>query len=125
TASRKLDECVGPVVRRSVTSETLTAHGCEIELSLGPVTAVSSITEDGTALTAGDYYLEPYRPDPTLYSGVIVRRASDYAIPWRCGLGLVQVGYLAGRFEATADVPDVYKTACGLILQNLWRAWDN
>lgn len=125
TASRRLDECVGPVVKRSVTSETCTPHGSTIELSMGPVTAVSSITEDGTAVSSSDWYALPYKPNPQLLSGVIVRRAGDYPYPWRCGLGLVTVGYLAGRFASTTAVEAKYKQGCALILKNLWRTYEN
>jgi hypothetical protein len=125
TASRRLDEGCGPVVRRSVTSETVKVSGCHAELHLGPVTAISSVTEDGTALSAADWYAEPYRPNPTLYSGIIVRRAGDYAYPWETGMGRVTVGYLAGRFASTATVEAKYKQACGLILKNLWRTYES
>ncbi len=125
TASRRLDECVGPVIKRSVTSETMTARGCHIELSMGPVTAVSSVTENGVTLSASDWYAEPYRPNPTLYSGIIVRRAGDYPIGWLTGLGFVKVGYLAGRFASTTTVEAKYKQGCALILKNLWRTYEN
>lgn len=124
-ASRRLDEGVGPVVRRSVTSETAKVYGSHIELSMGPVSAVSSVTEDGTALSASDWYAEPYRPDPTLLSGVIVRRTGDYPAGWQCGLGFVKVGYLAGRYASTTQVAAKYKHACGLILKNLWRSYES
>jgi hypothetical protein len=124
-ASRRLDVCVGPVVRRSVTSETCAPHGSVIELAYGPVTAVSSVTEAGTALAAGDWYAEPYRPNPTLLSGVLVRRSGDFDHPWDCERGTVTVGYLAGRFASTTSVDPVYKQACGLILKNLWRSYED
>ncbi len=125
TASRTLDMCVGPVVKRSVTSETVQPHGSYLELSMGPVTAVSTVTENGTTLTSSEWYAEPYRPNPTLLSGVVVRRAGDYPTSWVCGLGLVKVGYLAGRFASTTTVEARYKQAAALILKNLWRTYES
>lgn len=124
-ASRRLDECVGPVVKRSITSETCSPHGSMVELSMGPVSAISSVTEDGTALAAADWYALPYKPNPQLLSGVIVRRAGDYEYPWDCGLGTVTVGYLAGRFASTSSVEAKYKQGCALILKNLWRTYED
>lgn len=123
--SERLDEGCGPVVVRSVTSETVTAYGTRIELSQGPLTAVSSITENGTALTASDWYAEPYRPDPQLLSGVIVRRIADRPTGWACGLGQIQVGYLAGRFASTTQVSAKYKQAAQIMLKNWWRTFEN
>jgi len=64
--SARLDELVGPVVRRTITGETHDGGGHVIRLRYYPVTAVTSVTEyDGTVATV--------RPSLKIQSNVGVR----------------------------------------------------
>lgn len=135
TVSRRLDTYIGPIVQRSVTSEIHDGRGTRIELGLGPISAISTVTEyqgnTATVLTAetpgveptDGYYAERYAPNPTLLSGVLVRRISGHDSCWQLGRGNVQVGYLAGRATATSTVDPIYKEAGALMLRNLWRSY--
>lgn len=137
TASRRLDEAIGPVVHRTVTAEVHDGGGWAIELNHGPVSSIASITEyQGatstvvTAESAGSqpndgYYAERYAPNPSLFSGVIVRRTSGYDSAWPCGRGNVLVTYTAGRAATTGAVDRRYKEAAVLIVRNLWRTYEN
>ncbi len=119
SASRLLDQWVGPTVRRTVTAEPYD-DACgrgSIVLAQRPVTSITSITEDGTALTADDYLSGRYTPDPTLLDGILRRRIGDRDGLWS---GPVEVTYVAGRYAATAGVDARFKRACAIVLQNLW-----
>lgn len=135
SVSRRLDTFAGPVVRRSVTSEVHSGGGSRIELNQGPVYAVASVTEyQGatatavTAETAGTqpsegFYAERYVPNPSLLSGILIRRVSGHDSCWYWGRGNIQVTYTAGRAESTGTVDPVYKEAAALMLRNLWRSY--
>lgn len=137
TVSRKLDECVGPVVRRTVTAERHNGGSRSIELGYGPVSSVSTVTEyqgdtavtlteqtAGTTPTNG-WFGERYQPDRSLYSGIIVRTYGGQAGGWWAGVGSVAVTYTAGRATATSTVDARYKEAGVLMLRNLWRPYEN
>ena len=100
---------VGPIITRAVTAEVHTGGRCTLELNHGPVTEVGSVTEyQGassvvvTAETAGSeptdgFYAERYAPNPSLLSGVLVRRYSGNDGVWWPGRGNIQITYTAGR----------------------------
>jgi len=137
TASRRLDEAIGPVIQRSVTAEEHDGGGCTIELQWGPVSAISSVTEyqgetalvitaDTPGASATDGYLaERYKPDRSLLSGMLIRRISGYDSGWYAGRGNITVSYLAGRVASETQVEPRHKEAAGLILRNLWRPYEN
>lgn len=135
TVSRRLDDLIGPVVQRVVTAEEAQGHGCHLELSQGPVTAISSVVEyqgttavtltretPGTEPTDG-YKAARYAPDPSLMSGVLVRRSSGSTHYW--WPGSVVVTYTAGRVASTTSVDARHKEAAVLMLRNLWRSYEN
>lgn len=133
--SRRLDEYIGPVVKRSVTSEVHSGGSTRIELAYGPVSAVSAVTEyQGTTATvltaetagtvpADGYYAERWTPNPSLLSGVLIRRCSGSTGLWWPGGGNVLVSYSAGRSVSTGSVDAKHKEAAGLMLRNLWRPY--
>lgn len=135
--SRRLDRLIGPVVQRAVTDERAGARGCHLELAYGPVSAVSSVVEyQGTTavtLTEETPGVEPtdgwvgerYAPNPSLLSGVLIRRCSGSDRLWWEGHGNVVVSYTAGRAAATASVDARHKEAAGLMVRNLWRSYEN
>lgn len=137
TASRRLDEAIGPVIQRSVTSEVHDGGCRAIELQWGPVSAISSVTEYqgetavavtaetlGTTPTDG-YIAERYAPDRSLLSGMLIRRVSGYDRGWWHGRSNVAISYLAGRVASETQVEPRHKEAAGLILRNLWRPYEN
>lgn len=135
--SRRMDRLIGPVVQRAVTAEEIHA-GCSphIELSHGPVSAVSSVVEyQGTSavtLTAETpgvqpteaYRAERYAPNPALLSGILVRRCSGSTRHWWPEASVV-VTYTAGRVASTTQVDQRHKEAAGLMLKNLWRSYEH
>lgn len=136
-ASRRLDEAIGPVVQRTITSEIHDGGSSSIELNHGPVASISTVVEyqGSTAVTitaesagfrpSDGYYAERYKPNPALMSGVLVRRVSGNTGEWSCGAGNVLVTYTAGRSVSTGAVDDRYKEAAILIVRNLWRPYQN
>lgn len=136
TVSRKFDRAIGPTVQRSITSERHDGGQWWIELAWGPVSAVSAVTEyQGTTAvlltneTVGTnpndgFYAEPYDPDPSLLSGVIVRRVSGWDSAFYRGRGNVTVGYLAGRSIATTAVDARIKEAALITIRNVWRSYE-
>lgn len=131
--SLRLDELIGPVVRRAVTEKH--DGGCRrIFLRNHPNTSITSITEYAgtvaTALTletsalkpAGGYLPEDYEPDPALLSGIVHRRSGDADASFPLGRKNIEVTYVAGRFADTASVDERAKKAATLMLINLWRS---
>lgn len=133
--SRRLDDGIGPVVRRAATHRASGGRRI-LELPLGPVYSVTSVTEyQGTsAVTVTEETLgtspsdgwagERYDPDPTLYSGLLVRRSGGSDMCWYPGQGNVQVVYTAGRAADTSAVDARHKEAAILMLRNLWRSYE-
>lgn len=134
--SGRLDTLIGPVVQRAVTAEEVDAAcSSEIELAYGPVSAISSVVEyQGTTavtLTAETPGVQPteayrarrYAPNPSLMSGILVRRCSGSTRHW--WPGTVVVFYTAGRVASTTAVDADHKEAAGLILRNWWRSYEN
>lgn len=130
--SRLLDQRAGPTVARTIT-ESHNGGGSFIRLRLKPVRSITSITEYISttptvlsATTAGTqpangYLAEPYRPDPTLYSGKVRRVTAGHDLAFACGrLNIVAV-YSAGRVQSTTSVDARFKEAAGICLENLWR----
>ena len=129
-ASDFLDEHIGPTVVRSVTSEThdgtnrsQTGYRNAVVLRWRPVYSIASIVQDGTTLASGtDYIADRYRPDPTLYSGILRRNTGAGSLgTWGYGMGNVVCSYSAGRVLSTTSVSARIKRACGIVLENLWR----
>ncbi|MFI7678561.1 hypothetical protein [Actinophytocola sp. NPDC049390] len=132
--SLRLDELVGPVVRRAVTDE-LDGGDCSVFLTKYPVASITSVKEydrDGTetVLTAETNPVKPadgyrtrkYSGDPTLLGNELLRRDTGYAAEFAAGEGNVVVEYTAGRFATTADVDERFKAAAKLMMKNVWRS---
>jgi len=132
--SLRLDELVGPVVRRTVTDELDGGDAC-VYLTTYPVASVTSVTEyDYTGVptvltqetntvkpTAG-YRLRRYSANSTLFGNEVVRRDSGWVTQFVEGDSNVVVAYAAGRFVDTASVDDRFKQAAALMLKNVWRS---
>lgn len=108
-------EGVGPVVIRTVTSETHDGRGCTVQLDEWPVDSVTTVTEDGTVLDSDQYLI-----DKT--TGELHRRDGDYDYRWEPGRATVVVTYEAGRVANTAAVGLHYKQGAYLLLKHMWRA---
>ena len=135
--SRAFDQYIGPTVRRSVTSERLSGGRHLVELAWCPVYAISSVveyqgtsavtmSEDSPGVESSDgWYGERYKPDPSLYSGLLARRYSGHDACWWQGHGNVVVTYTAGRSESTGTVDARIKEACAIALRNYWRSYES
>lgn len=126
-ASRALVSRVGTIIHGTVTGELYDGGRSSFYLRNAPVKQVVQVVEyDGTTaatLTAESNTSKPsagYRAD--LVSGRIVRRDTNSTSLFPVGQENVYVTYVAGRFADTASVDDRFKTACGLIVKNVWRA---
>ena len=128
--SLAIDELVGPVVRRTVTGEQHPG-GCDrVRLRRTPISSVTTVkvwdagistTLTGETLSvAGGYLAEQDGDDPTLLSGVLLRRSSWSSIPWEHGT--VEVTYVAGRYATTSAVRGSrFHTAAVLTLKSVWQ----
>lgn len=131
--SQKLDELVGPIVRRTVTGEEIDGTGqCHLRVRRWPVHSFTTVLsyQQGVSTTltaetvsvAGDYRAEKWADDPTLLSGRLLRRSSWSSQYWAYGNTFV-VTYQAGRYATTAAVAGSrYWEAAALMLKSLWRA---
>lgn len=134
--SRRLDNAIGPTVIRSVTDEYHNGGRSSIELYFSPVTAVQAITEWQSGVEQGlteqlggtlpndGWYGERYRPNPRLYSGIIVRKIGEFTDHFWGGTGNVVCSYSAGRSVSTAEVDDRIKEGAALFLRSWWRAYE-
>lgn len=126
-ASRALAARVGTIIYGTVTGE-LHSGGCDhFYLNNTPVAQVVTVVEYD-ATTAATLTAESNTSKPTngyhvnLVSGRVTRRNDNATALFPVGLDNVYVTYVAGRFSSTTAVDDRFKTACGLILKNAWRA---
>lgn len=126
-ASRALAARVGTIIYGTVTGELHSGGRGYVYLDHGPVAQVVTVVEyDST--TAATLTAETNSSKPTnayhadLASGKVTRRDDNTTALFPAGLDNVYVTYVAGRFASTATVDDRFKTACGLILKNAWRA---
>ena len=128
--SLAIDELVGPVVRRTVTGEQHPGGCGHVRLRRTPISSVTTVkvwdagvstTLTGEALSVeGGYLAEQDGDDPTLLSGVLLRRSSWSSIPWE--YGTVEVTYVAGRYATTSAVRGSrFHTAAVLTLKSVWQ----
>jgi hypothetical protein len=133
--SRRLDDAVGPIVRRTITSDLQDGgEGHEVRTAKYPVTSFNAVTEyqdttatvltrETNALKPSDAYLaEAYDPDPTLFSGRLRRRSGGSDSYYPQGRRNVEITYVAGRYATTASVDELFKLAARLTLLNLWNS---
>lgn len=104
---------VGAIVRRSLT-ETFDGGREAITLTRAPVLTITSVTENGTAVSASGYSLS--KP-----SGVLRRISGSFPICWRQGIGTVVVVYVPGR----AVVEPNWTRGALIIIQHLWETQRN
>lgn len=132
--SRKLDQCVGPVVVGgtigTITGELHSGGGTCVWLDWAPVYAMVQVVEyDGTTaatLTAESNSSKPtaaYHIETT--SGRLSRRSENGAARFPGGLDNVYVTYVRGRYATTAAVDEQYKMAAGMMLKANWRMFEN
>lgn len=126
-ASRALVTRVGTIIHSTVTAELHSGGGAYVYLSHHPVKQVNQVVEyDNT--TASTLTAETNASKSAtgfvvnLANGRVTRRNENTTVPFPAGFDNVAVTYVAGRFASTSDVDDRFKTACGLILKNAWRA---
>lgn len=134
--SRRLDTAIGPTIIRSVTDEYHDGGRTKIELYYSPVSAVTAITEyqSGTAVGLSEvyggtlpyegWYGERYKPNPRLYSGIIVRKTGEFTDHFWHGSGNVVCSYSAGRSTSTTTVDDRIKEGAAMFLRSWWRAYE-
>lgn len=133
--SRRLDELVGPIVRRTITGEVHRETGGRptVALRRWPVVSVSSAVEydrsgSSTSLTVETFSSKPadgFRLEPTLaepelglFGPTITRTVDGNVSTFDSSL---VVTYVAGRYANTAAVDERYKEACRICLVNLWQ----
>jgi len=124
--SGQLDQLVGPVVVRTITTESKDGGRAFISTDKRPVSSVTTLIEyDGTtattltaesntANTANDYSIGDH--------GIIWRRANraDYRFP--TGRRNIEITYVSGRAATTATVGAKYKEAAAMMLRNIWTS---
>lgn len=135
TAAMDKVDAFGPIVVRDVTDEDIRTRNradkpvMSVRTQQYPVYSWTSVTEyvdtvptvltrqTMTSLPDNGYYAYPGWA-PNTWSGLITRTAGSLNAFWE---GDVRVSYVAGRFADTASVPDQWKEAAGLVLQQFWR----
>lgn len=134
--SRRLDTAIGPTIARAITDEYHDGGRTSIELFYSPVQTIGSIIEwqsgtscvlteqIGGSLPNDGWFGYRYKPNPRLYSGIIVRKIGEFDDRFWDGHGNVQCTYTAGRSTSTAEVDDRIKEGAALFLRSWWRAYE-
>lgn len=109
-----IEDVVGPIITRSV---TYTADGCRHAIVLPyPITAITSIVDDGTTLVAGDDYVA------NLAAGIVYRGSSTAPALFATGTQSVVFTFTAGPYATIDAVPAAIKLAARITLAMLWQA---
>ena len=87
-ALKAVEDYTGRTWVRTVFTETYDGRGCDIILRHSPVRSVTSVTENGTALTVGSYFL---RSD----AAILVRGTTTAVFEWAPGTQNISVTYVA------------------------------
>lgn len=133
--SLRLDELVGPIVRRTITAERHSGVSGRrvIDLRRWPVQSVSAVTEydeggSSTSLTEETATTKPAagflltrtlaEPELGLSGPSLSRRAAGRPAVFGSE---VAATYVAGRFAATANVDERYKEAARIMVSNLYQ----
>lgn len=109
-----VEDIIGPVVIRSFT-DTVEGGG-SVLLALRPIVSVTSVTEQGTTLTAGTSYVAD------LSAGIVYAGSALATRGFLSGVDQVVVTYTAGRVANTAAVPANVKMAARIILAHNYQA---
>lgn len=112
-ASEAIEDYIGAVVNRSVT-QVFDGGRSQVLLSTLPVSSVTSVTDNGTVLDAGDHTVASA-------SGVLTRVSGSSAAVFSAGVQSLSVVYVAGRAASTSEVPARYKLAAQIIVQHMWE----
>lgn len=107
--TRICERYVGAIARTSY-SQVFDGGVSRVAVDHRPVLSVTQVTEFGTVLSASNYRV-------IADSGVIVRLAGQFEMPFLYGAGSVAVDYVAG---ATATPPNVLQAA-KIILAHMWE----
>lgn len=98
-----------PTLMQETCTETFRLHGVNstLRLSRRPVASITSVTENGSTLDAGDY-------EVSKGSGLLSRLSGDCQVCWPCGK--ITVVYMAGY----ATAPDDLKLAASKLVAALY-----
>lgn len=130
--SRMIDDRCGPVVRREIEGEIVWGGGDIVRVRRWPVAEFTLVRiACGTTITvlsslafgAGTegYVAPPWDEDPTLFSGILLRRGpTGWPLRWE-GTPALEVSYVAGRCEDTESVPARFKDTASAVLRRLWK----
>ena len=123
--SQQLDKYVGPVVQRTVTSESHDGGGATLFLKNRPVASVTAAVEYSattpTTLSAESAGTQPGSAYLLEGNGVLRRRSGGGDARFPAGRKNVIVTYVAGRASSTSTVDEKFKTAARMCLAHLWR----
>jgi hypothetical protein len=127
--SRKIAANVGPIITGTVTAELHDGGDTSFFLRQTPVYSVTQVVEyDATVaatLTAESntsQTINQYQVNTN--NGKITRRETNTTARFPTGMNNVSVSYVSGRYLTTATVDDRYKEACGIMLRNVWRPFE-
>lgn len=117
-ASRLIDTHFGAMVNRTITAELHdNPRSGLLRLRRSPVSSITSVSVDGTALSAGSYQVVKRGYDEWL-----ARTAGYQMTPWMSvRLQGISVTYVAGRYASTAAVPALVKEAAVAQCRHWWR----
>jgi hypothetical protein len=126
-ASRALAKACGTIIYGTVTGELQSGGRSNVWTDRHPVAQVVQVVEyDSTTAATLTAETNTTKPDQAyivdLASGKITRRSGNATGIFPVGIDNVSITYVAGRFASTSAVDDRWKTACGLVLKNMWRA---
>jgi uncharacterized phiE125 gp8 family phage protein len=117
-ASKAIADYCGVVFARETVQETIRTSACTEQMVLRrfPISAVASVTEDGTELAPDDYELDP--------SGILLRLRSGDPATWSSSKIVVTYdsGYVLSGEDA--DVPEPLQRAAIELVKSWWAGKD-
>ena len=109
-ASRACEKTTGKRWMRQTVVATKSGGRSHLSLAAYPLSSVTSVTEDGTTLTASDYHVD-------LERGLLTRASGDYGVgTWSAGFDNIVVTYETG----TATTPATIRQGVLEMTRHLW-----
>lgn len=108
-ATELIEDHCGKAFRRRSVVETLDGGRRALQLRLGPAQSITSVTENGVAVSTGGYTLNAS-------AGVLYRGSTSSVACWAYGTQNIVVTYVAGPASSQARI----RQAGRVTLQHLW-----
>jgi hypothetical protein len=95
-------------------TETLDGTNGTIPLKYWPVASITSVSDSGTTLDPSTYKFDAS-------TGILRQVSGVYVRPFLAGIQTVSITYIAGRFNDTASVAELFRRSAAMLLAHMFR----